>query len=64
MIKKYWILVLLITYSFIGLGQPGGGGDPGSGEPVPISGIEYLLAAGAALGVRKWFNARKKKHLV
>lgn len=28
-------------------------GDPGGGDDVPITGIEWLLAAGGVLGVRK-----------
>lgn len=38
-------------------GDPNGGNKPG----VPISGVEWLLAAGAALGVKKLFDVRKKK---
>jgi hypothetical protein len=38
--------------------QPGGG-DPGGGEkPVPISGIEILLAAGGLLGLKKFLVKR------
>ena len=35
-------------------------GDPGGGEPVPISGVEILLAGGIALGLKKLNNFRKK----
>ena len=47
--------VPLIGYTQIG--DPGGGEDPG----VPISGIEWLLAAGGILGARKVLQ-RFKKH--
>lgn len=40
-------------------GDPGGGGKPGE---VPLTGIEYLLAAGGALGAKKIFDYRKKKN--
>lgn len=35
-------------------GDPGGGG-----KPVPIGGIEFLLLAGGALGMRKLISRRK-----
>lgn len=39
--------------------QPGDpGGDPDN--PVPLTGLGYLLAAGAVLGVRKIMNRVKK----
>jgi len=50
-------LVLLLNY---GYSQPGGGGDPGGGQPVPISGIELLLGLGAALGVKRLLGLRKR----
>jgi hypothetical protein len=37
-------------------GDPGGGGNP----TVPITGIEYLLAGGAAMGIRNFLQRRKK----
>lgn len=40
-------------------GQPGGGGDPGHGQPVPISGIELLIAAGVGLGAKKLLKKYK-----
>jgi len=39
-------------------GGPGGGGDPDN--PVPITGIEYLIAAGAAFGAKKIYDKKKK----
>ena len=43
--------------------QPGGGGPGGGADPdaVPISGIEILIAAGALLGVRRFFLSSRKK---
>lgn len=38
-------------------GDPGGGGNP----TVPITGIEILIAAGGALGIRKLIQSRKSK---
>jgi len=37
-------------------GNPGGGGKPG----VPITGIEWILGAGALLGARKLYTDRKR----
>lgn len=58
-------LVLLLSILFLsvsGYAQPGGGGDPGGGEPVPITGVEILLLGGAALGLRRlnFFNKKIK----
>lgn len=41
-----------------GAGDPNGGGKPGN--PVPFSGIELLIGAGALLGAKKAFDKRKK----
>jgi hypothetical protein len=36
-------------------------GDPGGGNPtVPITGIEYLLAGGAAMGIQKLLHRHRK----
>jgi len=51
--RKLFIILGILFLSVASYAQPGGGGDPGGGEPVPFSGIEYLLLAGAALGIRK-----------
>jgi hypothetical protein len=51
------ILLLLCSVVFA---QPGGGGDPGPGKPVPIPGASLLLAAGGALGLRALLKRAKK----
>lgn len=58
--------IILVTILFLNanilMSQPG---FPGDGEdpdrPVPITGIEYLIAAGAAFGAKKVYDKRKKK---
>ncbi len=57
---KYLFLLLTYFAPLITLAQPGGGGDPGGGEPVPIQGIGFLLLAGAWLGFRKWAQKNKQ----
>lgn len=52
--------VITIVYSQPGPDDPDFPGDP-DGNPVPITGIEYLLAAGAAFGAKKLFDKRKAK---
>lgn len=60
--SQFWVfLFICIAFSLPILAQPGGGGDPGSGDPVPITGIELLLAAGGILGFWKFFS-NKKRH--
>ncbi len=63
-IKKVSFCILL---TFLGLllfsnanAQPGPPPDPES-NPVPITGIEYLIAAGAAFGAKKVYDKRKRK---
>jgi hypothetical protein len=54
------LLFLFVLASCIAaLAQPGGGGDPGAGEPVvPIQGIGVLLVGGALLGLLRMFNKK------
>lgn len=59
-LSKYFLgPFLLILCSTIAWGQPG---DP-AGDPdvVPITGLEYLLIAGGALGGYKLFKNRNKE---
>ena len=56
--KTLVLLVLVVSYTGL-LAQPN---DPFSPEPdnaVPITGLEWLLAGGAALGLKKIIGARK-----
>lgn len=53
-----WLLMFLTTW-VTAFAQPG---DPPAdpGDPVPLSGLGILLAAGAALGIKKLL--KKEKH--
>jgi hypothetical protein len=52
-------ILILLVHTMV-MAQPGGGGEPGGGEPVPLPGIWILVAAGAYLGIKKMFS---KKHI-
>lgn len=54
---SYGIYLLLISSSSA-LAQPG---DPGGDPDVPITGIEILIGAGGALGVKKMLDKKKRK---
>lgn len=63
--KKIIKSTLILSLLLIGIstmsaqpGDPGGGTDPDN--PVPITGIEYLIAAGAAFGAKKIYDKKKK----
>lgn len=43
------------------LAQPTGGGPGTNPPPVPISGIEILLAAGAAFGAKKAYDIFRRR---
>ncbi len=58
---KAILVSLLVSFSLIVEAQPNGGGDPGHGEPTPITGIEYLLGLGGLLGVKKIMKSFSKK---
>ncbi|MEQ8924445.1 MAG: hypothetical protein RLO81_01465 [Fulvivirga sp.] len=52
MVRKLFIVFGLVLFSFSVNAQPGDpGGDPDN--PVPITGIEILLLAGGALGLKR-----------
>lgn len=65
MIKRLFLITLLVVSGVVGQlnaqpgSGPGGGGPPGS---VPITGIEILLAAGGVLGIKRimGFNRKSK----
>jgi hypothetical protein len=60
----FFVLTTLLLVGIDGFSQPGGGG-PGGGEdpdnPIPITGIEWLIAAGAGLGARKLYKMKATK---
>lgn len=55
--------LFLLVFMFIGtlaFGQPGDpGGDPDE-NPVPITGIEFLIGAGMLFGAKKILSSRNK----
>jgi hypothetical protein len=51
--------VVLLTWQTVVFGQPGNPPDPDN--PVPITGLEYLLGGGILYGIRSLLKARKKK---
>jgi hypothetical protein len=53
------VIVIFNLASFIAEAQPG---DPGGGgnPTVPITGIEYLLMGGAAMGLRNFLLRHRK----
>jgi len=53
------LVVFLIGVSTINA-QPGPPPPPPDDNPVPITGIEYLIAAGAAFGAKKLYDKKKK----
>lgn len=65
---KSTITVIFFLMAFWAVSQPGGGRPPGGGgggpcpnppcNPVPVTGIEWILGAGALLGASK---LRRKK---
>lgn len=60
---KYWILTLSVFFAATDcFSQPGGGGPGGGLPPVPISGVEWLLLAGGALGVRRIYQKINKRN--
>lgn len=67
---KSIILVFMLTlFCIVSQAQPGsgggggpgggGGGGAGGGTPVPITGIELLIGAGGAYGLKKMLQKRK-----
>lgn len=66
--KLYFLVTAVLVFAFwlaastVLLGQPGdpgGGGDPDN--PVPISGLEFLIGGGLFLGIRSLLKDRKKR---
>jgi len=53
----FFLGIFFLQASFL-FAQPG---DPTNGNPTPISGIEILLIAGAALGVKRLYSKNRKQ---
>jgi hypothetical protein len=65
-IRKLTVVLVISLLCFVSLfcaAQPGGGGDPGGGEPVPITGIEILVAIGGMLGIKRLMGSKKSKNI-
>lgn len=56
--KKLFLIVFLVGLTVTLRAQPGPP-PPDPGEPVPISGIEILMGAGALLGGRQLLKRKK-----
>jgi hypothetical protein len=55
----YFLFFIVILGVTVVNAQPG---DPGGGDPdVPITGIEYLIGAGALLGIRKFVKKNNNR---
>jgi hypothetical protein len=57
---------IMMLFSLIAVAQPCGPPPltpcpPPPANPVPIHGIEFLLGAGAILGVKRYIDVRKQK---
>jgi hypothetical protein len=59
--RPLFILTIILISSWSAIAQPTGGGPGGGGPPVPISGIEILIAVGGLIGLKKIFDSRKSK---
>ena len=60
LVRLFLILFIFAQSVLNVVAQPGNpGGNPDN--PVPLGGIELLIAAGAAFGAKKWFDKNKKK---
>tara|TARA_R110002012_G_scaffold321471_2_gene549437 strand:- start:83349 stop:83555 length:207 start_codon:yes stop_codon:yes gene_type:complete len=59
-ILKLLTFGILLILSINGLSAQPGPPDPPDDNPVPITGIEYLIAAGAAFGAKKLYDKKKK----
>lgn len=56
--KASFIIIILLFITYPLLAQPA---DPSTDPDVPITGIEILIAAGGALGLRSLIAKRNKK---
>jgi hypothetical protein len=58
---RFVLAFLFSILTFFAFGQPGGGPPPDPGTPVPLGGIEILLLAGAAIGIKKIMREKKSR---
>lgn len=54
-----FVCIVLICIPVVVFSQPPGGG-PATPPDVPISGIEILIGAGAALGLRRFLSNKNR----
>ncbi len=60
--NKGFLVALIITIACFFNEAKAQPGDPGGDPDVPITGIEILIGAGGALGLKKAWDNRKKKN--
>lgn len=54
------LVFLILSIGFTAVHAQPGPPPPPVDNPVPITGIEYLIAAGAAFGAKKIYDKKKK----
>lgn len=61
---RYFFAIIILSVASITVvnAQPPPPGNPGVDPDVPITGIEILIGAGGALGLKKLLNKRKKSN--
>jgi hypothetical protein len=59
--RIFYLLVFLFAFSSEICGQPGPP-PPDPGQPVPVQGIVFLIAAGAVLGIKKILGHKKEEN--
>jgi hypothetical protein len=56
----FFCTVVLSLWQTVAFGQPGD--PPNPDNPIPITGLEYLLGGGILYGIRSLLKARKKQN--
>ena len=57
--KRFLLSILMMINVFVGFSQPGNpGGNPDN--PVPITGIEILIAIGSLFGASRFLKGKNK----
>lgn len=56
--RSYILALVFISFSMVAFAQPG---DPSGNPTVPITGIEFLIAAGAGFGIKKILGKSRHK---